>query len=39
MSQSDFFNIYIETISDAFKKIRKIGFKKFNLVKDLLDSV
>ncbi len=39
MSGQDYFQIYIETIADAFKRARKIGFKKFNLVKDLVDTV
>jgi hypothetical protein len=39
MSQIDYFNAYIENLNDAFKKIRKIGFKKFALLKDLLDTV
>jgi hypothetical protein len=39
MSGQDYFQIYIETISDAFKRVRKIGFKKFPLVKDLIDTV
>lgn len=39
MSTQDYFQIYIETISEAFKRARKIGFKKFALVKDLVDTV
>jgi threonine dehydratase len=39
MSGQDYFQIYIDTIADALKRVRKIGFKKFNLVKDLVDTV
>jgi hypothetical protein len=39
MSANDYFPAYIEIIAEAFRKIRKIGFKKFNLLKELLDTL
>jgi hypothetical protein len=39
MSTHDYFQIYIDIISDAFRRVRKINFKKFFLVKDLIDTV
>ena len=39
MSSQDYFQIYIETIAEAFRKVRKVNFKKINLVKDLIDTV
>lgn len=39
MSTQDYFQIYIDIISDAFRKVRKIGFKKSNPLKELLDVV
>lgn len=39
MSSQDYFQIYIEIIADAFRKVRKVGFKKYNPIKDLLDVV
>lgn len=39
MSANDYFQTYIDIIADAFRKVRKIGFKKFSLIKDLLDTV
>ncbi len=39
MATLDYFSQYIEIIGEGFKKSRKGGFKKFNLVKDLADTV
>lgn len=38
MSSQDYFQIYIETISEALRKVRRIGFKKMPLLKDLIDT-
>jgi len=39
MSANDYFPIYVETIAEAFRRVRKIGFKKFGQIKELLDTV
>ena len=37
MAPDSYFQDYVEILSEALKKIRKIGFKKYNLLKDLID--
>ena len=39
MSQEAYFEQYIEVIGDGIKKIRKIGFKRINLINDLLNTL
>jgi hypothetical protein len=39
MSASDYFQVYVEIIGEALRRVRKIGFKKFSQIKDLLDTV
>jgi hypothetical protein len=38
MSANDYFQIYVEIIAEAFRRVRKIGFKKFSQIKELLDT-
>ena len=38
MSSNDYFQVYIDTIAEAFRRVRKIGFKKFSQIKDLIDT-
>lgn len=33
----DYFAIYMETIGEALRRVRKIGFKKMGQIRDLLD--
>lgn len=35
----DFFEVYIKIINEAFGKVRRIGFKRFAIIKDLLESL
>lgn len=37
MAPNSYFNDYVEILSEALKKIRKIGFKKYQSLKDLVD--
>ena len=39
MSSQDYFQIYIEIIAEAFRKVKKVSFKKFNSIKDLVETV
>ena len=39
MSSQDYFQLYIDILCDTFRRIRKANFKKFHLVKDLIDTV
>ncbi len=38
MSSQDYFQVYIETIAETFRRVKKIGFKKLHLVKDLIET-
>lgn len=38
MSVHDYFQAYIEIIAETLRKVRKIGFKKLPLIKDLIDT-
>lgn len=37
MSSGDYFQIYIEIISETFRRLKKVGFKKHNSLKELVD--
>ena len=39
MSSQDYFQIYIDIIADTFRRVRKVNFKKFSILKDLVDTV
>jgi hypothetical protein len=39
MSANDYFQVYVEIIGEALRRVRKIGFKKFSQIKDLLETV
>ena len=39
MSQEAYFEQYVDILGDGIKKIRKIGFKKLNLINDLLNTL
>ena len=38
MAPNSYFTDYVDILSEALKKIRKIGFKKYNVFKDLIDT-
>ncbi len=38
MAPTSYFNDYVEILNEALKKTRKIGFKKYNAFKDLIDT-
>lgn len=39
MSQESYFEHYLDIIGEGIKKIRKIGFKKINLINDLINTL
>lgn len=38
MAPNSYFTDYVDILSEALKKIRKIGFKKYSILKDLIET-